>query len=176
MKVEFDATLDDFVDLNMRVRKRSRALRRSNWKMATVFALLMGFMGFTQGAGPLLANVLTGCRDAAIAGVAFILLLSALRPWEKWRIRKFYREQLATDGPIKIEVEISDSGVLVKQHGAQITYGWKSINSVEDSGDAIEIWKAGGPIVVRNRAFNSPGTRIEFLELCRNWAFSSKTS
>ncbi len=173
MKVEFDATLDDFVDVNMRIRKRSHVLRSFNWKVTMVVALTLGFMEFMRGDGPLWWNALAGCRGAVIAGGVFFALLTVLQPIDKWRIRRFYREQFATDGPIQVEVEISESGVSVRQHGAQITYEWKSIKSVDDRVDSIELWKPGGPVVVRNRAFDSAEMRYEFIGLCRSFTKTS---
>jgi hypothetical protein len=176
MKVEFDATLDDCVDATLRMRKRSRALRVSYWKIAGAFALLLGVTGFINGTNTFWWNLAWACRDAALCGGLFMILLAASRPWEKSRIRKFYREIYATDGPLRIEVEISDTGLSLTQCGAQVTREWKSITSIEEHGDAIEFWHNGGLTVIRNRAFSSPEQRGKFLALCRKWTAPPQTS
>ena len=178
MKVEFDATLDDFVDLANRVSERSKALKSSRRKLIGFCAVMCGFVFVisAHGFGSLWADVIVGCIGALISVAVYSALLRIIRPLFKGRFRALYREQYGTDGPIRVEVEITESEILVRQHGIQIVFGWKSVRAIEERGDSIELWRPGGPLIVRGRAFDSMEKRSEFLDLCKKWFNLSRGS
>ncbi len=167
MKVSFEATIDDFVDANNRILKRSKLVRR--WRMVniTVVFLITGAVIYLLYPGEQRVRITMALSIAAISA-AVIPLIHKSEVDNK--LKKFLKEQMGSDKPVKVEVEISDCGLSVKQAGTMILHEWQNISSVESTGDAVElINKRGGITVVRSRAFRAPQEQERFADLARNF-------
>ena len=176
MKVEFDATLDDFVDCTNRVQKRTGILRRFMRLWVVFLAVVAGVLSFVQGRGSFRDNVIEGCTDAVVVGTLVTIFLIITRPIVRRLNRQLYRRVLGADGPIRIETEIMESGIVMKQQGTQTGYDWENVTAIEDCANSIEIWNRGLLMVVRDRAFGSKEQRDEFLGLCRKWFDAARVS
>jgi hypothetical protein len=169
VKVEFDATLDDFVDVQNRV--------RVNWRRTAVASVLFGVLIGSICFGTPVERAFEGCINALFYGILLLVSPLIVRPLEKLILRRRfyrYRERIQTGRPVKVEVEITELGVLVRQLGTQRLYDWKRVQSVEERGDSIELWikrwHLHRPLIVRGRAFDSIAHRSEFLDLCKKWS------
>jgi len=167
MIVQFDATLDDFVDVTMRSLARSKAAQSSRWRVLAVFSLFVALALFVVVPGGLIIRI-GAALTAALANVVFSLA-TYKRSMEK-RVRRICRDQNGTDGPVRIEVELSESGVRASQLGAHYIYDWSKVINIEEAEDAIFFYKSDGTLLaVRNRAFQSPAEKSEFIQLARRF-------
>lgn len=167
MKVAFDATIDDFVDTNNRLLKRSRLVRK--WRIVNIAVafLITGTVIYLLYPGEPLVRITGALFIAAISAAVFPLIHKS--EVDK-KLKKFFKEQMGSDRPVRVEVEISDCGLSVKQAGTMILHEWQNISSVESTGDAVElINKRGGITVVRSRAFSAPEEQEQFANLARNF-------
>ena len=165
MQVQFDATLDDYVDVLMRSIAVSKAARNWRWKGSIIFGLLVGFSVFL---------ILTGSNVRKLgAGVlAFLLVTVANLAYYKSsyrkRVRKLLKEQMGTEGPFRIQVELTESGISFEQQKMRQIHDWSTLERYEETDDAIYFWKRDRSVMaVRKRAFESRANQDEFLEFAR---------
>jgi hypothetical protein len=175
-RIHFDATLDELVDTNLRLRTRSRTVQgyrtRSVWVAGGALCVA------------LLAVVFIRTRDAAVdisvanwgVLIAVALGLGAVFGYlyglyYDRAVRRQYRQVLAEQfggaSHFRCEIELRDEGVWVVQKGLEITFPWSNAAGVEDTGDAIELRFTPGIVVARNRAFRDGVDRARFLERAR---------
>ena len=116
-------------------------------------------------------NIIARAMYAVLAFVALVAVYPLIfRGSPRSRYIEYYREQLGSDGPFQCEVEISSEGIKIEQNGSQIKRDWSGVREIADTPGAIEfVWNSGGSVVVRDRAFESPEQRGEFLQLSRNF-------
>lgn len=167
MRVQFDATLDDFVDAALRQAAHSSVMKGWRWQEVGLTGVLCGIVCSALSAGPFGNRLFWGLFGGAIS--------AALYPWIRRRtlnrrLHKYFREQLKTSGPVEIQVEVSASGISTWQLGSQATHDWTAVETIQDTPDSIDIFTAsGGVIVVRKRAFRSELEQKEFLALARQF-------
>jgi len=174
VKVNFDATLDDFVDVSNRAIARSKTIKSfrfseklSSIACALVCAVVLGLRW--QGSSP--HKLLVG----VIAALLFLILFWALnyviwQPLRTRRLRRLCQERLGTEYPVAVEIEVTESDIITRQLGSEYRQAWGSISDIEEQEDCIEIRGRGGLLVVRGRAFHSDEERREFLRLCEKWS------
>jgi hypothetical protein len=152
MKVTFDATIDDFVDANSRLLKRSKLVRKWRWVNVLVVFLLVAVISYFLGPGAPVVKMV----EAIIGGAVAAAIFPAIHKSEvNGKLKKYFKEQLGTENPINIEIELSDAGLSVKQMGTLTAHDWPNILSAENTRDAVEVvYRRGGITVVRSRAFN----------------------
>jgi hypothetical protein len=166
MKVQFEFSAADLADAAHRATARSRVVRDWRWQANAMWSLLIAIALFFAISGSLTSRAIY-CALFCISIFAFIHWV--LKPSGPGRFIRYYRERLGGDGPFLCEVELTADGVTVRQSGAVITWPWSSSCSINDNpGDLELVFKTGGNLVVRNRAFQSQEQRSEFLRTCRD--------
>jgi hypothetical protein len=175
-RVEFDTTLDDFVDANIRMAGRTKTFRRQRtlyqWFTGTFFAAAL--------IASLVMRSLTtglpvpGTMWAVIVGLGLILGVLAgygSRRYFDWRVRRYYRricrDLLQDASSMRFELELREAGVWTRCRGIETSFAWSRLTNIIDAADSIELWFDPGLVVVRNRAFATEGERREFLNLAR---------
>ena len=167
MKVQFDFTIDDMVDVSERATGRSALVRSWRWRSTFVACGLTALMVYLVTSGSEGLRLFTAC---IAIGLGLSIFPSSMERARKSRLRRFLRERLGGDGPFRCEVELKPDGVAVSQAGTQSLRQWSAIAAIEETADAIEIIPRGaGTLVVRNRAFGSPAERAEFVRLARSY-------
>jgi len=171
MYIEFVATVDDLLDVNVRFLKRGKRRSYVGWTNPFligiyVLALLVLF-GFRPREWPrifasewhfvLLACVLIACQ----------LLVWLLQPiLLKNRLRDIIRKKYGVRRPFLVQLEIKPEGFWIKEMGAETTIGWAQIEGIEEGDDSLDvITRHSGMIAVRKRAFGSEEEMDEFMEL-----------
>jgi hypothetical protein len=92
------------------------------------------------------------------------------KSWSDRRYLKYYQEHLGGDGPFVCEVVITPEGVTTTQFGAETRRQWSGVKEIVDSPGAVEfVFRVGGMLVVRDRAFATPQQRLEFLTAARTY-------
>lgn len=162
MKVSFESPLEDFVD----VARKSAGTKRAFY--SNVFAVAIGYGGLI---GLVLYFVFRSVPIAVIsfAVTAAYVVISNLSI-SKRNIQKSYKQHFGTDDPIMIEVEITEAGLTFKQGAETITREWSSVESVEESDEAIYFHLRNKIVsAVRKRGFVSESEMEEFLRRSRTF-------
>jgi hypothetical protein len=167
MKVQFEFTLDDLVDVAERALDKSRLAASLRWRGGAATVLLAGACVYLVTWGPAPYRL---AFALAVGLVVAVFYPKAARSARQRRLRRLYRERLGAPGPFSCEVEITPSGITTTQVGARTTREWASIAAIEDRGDSIEFVTHGaGTVLVRNRAFRSRDEWREFLDTARGY-------
>jgi hypothetical protein len=167
MRIEFNYTIEDLVDVQLRVLKRSRAVRAWRLRDLAMTSLLSG--------GFLFAVIPEGITGRIIMGSIGLLLGAVLYPvlnemTVKRRLRKWCKENAGSDKTFTCEVELNQSGIHAKSNGTQIIYAWENVTDIQETQDSVDIYsERGGIVVVRNRAFTSPEERLQFIGLASQY-------
>ena len=172
MRVEFYATLDDFVDVTERSLKRSKEVRSWSWSNFIVSTLLAGSVFFLAAR----SSAISKFSFALIGfGIAIVIYPYFHRVLGKRRLLQLCREQIGSGGPVKIEVELSEKGVWTKQLETEILRHWAAVSKIEESHDSIDVVLLDGTMIaVRKRAFQSEEEKQSFLQLANHLLQTSR--
>jgi len=167
MQAQFDATVDDFVDVTLRTLAGSRTVRVQRWQGVLTTASLIAFSMYLifPASQPfkLLAGLLT---------LAFIPLanLVTYKSFLRGKLRAIAKEQIGGEGPVRVRVELTPFGIEVKQLGTRYSNDWSAIERLEETQDAIYFYKRDKScLAVRTRAFESQEIRNQFIELAKKY-------
>ena len=162
MKVKFDATFEEFVDV-------SRRSHQASW---TSYSVVLLAIVACAGAMAVLLHwvfeswfVTIGAALGGCAAGAHTLIESPDKA-----VRNHLKKQLDPDTPVPTEVEISEMGVSTKCLGHSLVQEWSTIEQIEETDDAIYFRnKFGQYCSARKRGFASDEEIREFLKLARSW-------
>jgi hypothetical protein len=167
MQVEFDATLQDCVDVTKRSLERSNKFRREVFIGATKTALWLGLPPLIWPFWLFRTRIWVGIVGAAL-GAAIHLL--TYRKRVEAELFKAWEKLLDGKERIRVEVNLSERGIAVSQMDAQNLYSWSMVSSLEETDDAIYFDKTDGLfLAVRTRAFAGKEEQRCFLEVARNY-------
>lgn len=174
MKVEFDFSLDDLVEVTLCSIKDDSWLRKARLQSAIFSGLLFGLLGYV---------ILPFSREfKIIIGITLSLLaaligLAKYESGQKKRLRKALKEKISSEGPFHCLVEITESEFAISQLGETIIRKWEEIKEVIDDNDGVLVQTRNDSItVIRNRAFPTQETRLQFIELATHYMNQSKNS
>ncbi len=172
MRFEFDATLDEIVDANMRLAEHAQAYRRerrrAQWLVAVCYAV---------------ASVVAVLRGIDVSGVAAAITLAfglasgmlgffVYGRFHDWYARRncsrMVRELYRGLEPVGCAFEVRQDSLWSRVKDIETTFPWSSLTRVNEAPDSIELWFNPGLAVVRNRAFRSRDERRVFLDRTRN--------
>ena len=164
MKVQFEFTAGDLAEVANRASNRSRVVQRWRFEGRMTWAVLVSFLVYaiTPGHPP---------GRAVFAALVCLLLVVVIprlsrTPGRNSRMLTYYREQLGGEGPFVCEVELSPAGLITRQLGAETTHPWSHVASATEVPGGIEfIYRPTGALLVRDRAFQTPESRQQFLAL-----------
>jgi len=163
MIVRFDTTIDDVVDVSMRSWANSKTMRLWRWQGAAVTGLMFAVPAYFLLGETARARLVITCA-AALIGIAFYLW--TYRENFRKRTQKLCREQIGTEAPFTVTVELLDEGISFSQMGARVIYEWSRIDRVEESADALYFFSRENMCsAVRKRGFESIAIKDEFLKL-----------
>ncbi|HEX6189524.1 MAG TPA: hypothetical protein VFZ40_15690 [Pyrinomonadaceae bacterium] len=176
MIVKFDYTPEEFVDAATRLLNRSKTYRRTWW-----YGLLATFV-FGWLASFVLVFVIFRQMSIAVAiGSVIGLLCVATYPFSqeasvRRRLRSFVRERYGETSSFVCQVELTPTQIRTADANCQIFHEWSEVREIRDVPDAVEIiTRGGGGIIVRNRAFETPEVRAQFIGLAKNYVDSGRT-
>ena len=167
MRVRFEYTIDDVIDVQMRMLKRSRAARAWRLRDLVITSLLTGVLLFA-----IIPEGITGKLIMASIGSLFAALSYAAfnERTVKRRMRKLYEEHAGSDKNLFCEVELNESGVHARSNGAQTFCAWEDVKEIQETQDSVDIYtNRGGLLVVRKRAFMSPEEQLQFIALANQY-------
>jgi len=168
VKVQFDFTVDDMVDVAERAVTRSPVARSWRWQGLLTSCLLSALVAYIVVPGSDARRLFAAVIGALIA--AAIYPFSAARS-RKRRLQKYFRERFGGDGPYSCEVELTPTGLVTVQSGTRTVRDWSSIVQIQETADSVDfVTKGAGSLIVRNRAFRSAEEHHAFVKLARSYA------
>lgn len=181
MRIQFEATIDDLVDLYERTSARSKVAR--SWvRQGVVWSALLS--AFLWG---LMVLVVAYCiwkiPELAVGLASVAALMGAVTTclFYRERIRQryyaYFREQFGNRDSFLFEAELSEAGIWTRQLGVQRMVEWSNVEEMTLREDAIEFYMYGGyAVVVRSRAFASTDEQQRFIDEARRHLNTSRTS
>lgn len=172
-RVEFDATLDEVVDANMRLVQHTATYRKQRRRY-------QWFVGVCVAGGEAVAilnmsyevpsyGTLVVATCAAVIGGLALGMLSGR--YHDWRVRRGYRrvlnEMYGGAEAIHCEYELRDNVLWSRSVHNETSFPWSRLTRVEDVPGCIELWFNPGLAVVRDRAFRNQEERRAFLGAVR---------
>src|SRR5882762_5657740 len=167
MRVEFNYTVEDLVEAQLRLLKRSRAVRAWRLRDLVLTSLFTGGFLFAVIPEEITVRIIVGSIGLLLGAVVYPFMN---RETVKRRLRKLCEENAGPDKTFNCEVELNQSGIHAKTNGIQIIYSWENVTDIQETQDSVDIYSGkGGLVVVRNRAFTSPEERLQFIELASEY-------
>ena len=123
MRVQFEYTLDDVVDVQLRALKRSAEARAWRWQDMVVTSLLSGVLLFAIIPGETSSRLIVGLIGLILGALLYPIVNEST---VKRRLRKLFQENAGPDKVLICEVELSESGVHTRQNGMEIIYGGRT--------------------------------------------------
>ncbi len=174
MRIEFDATIDEFADVHLRLLRHSRMARSARVKTILSTAFLTSLLLFVIIPEPLPMRLFWGSVGAVAAALVSAMFYERTT---RRRLLKYCRERLGTDGPVRVQVELTGQGISTKYKGTLIMFEWANVRAMNDMPDCIEfLTRDGGIAVVRKRAFGSPQQLRQFLDLSTEYLRRSQAA
>ena len=171
MRVQFEFTEDDLVEVYWRVFKRAperKAIRRNRIITVVVLAVLL----FAAIPGDSTIRLIGALAGLVISAVLYRVLD---KRFVKQSTRQFWRENSSGQQTAICEVELQESGVHTYQLGMEFVFPWKSIATIEETNNGIELNEEnGGLVVVRKRAFSNPTDQARFVETAKRFLHSAR--
>ena len=167
MKVSFEATFEDFMDVCIRTIKNSKghnSAKRNGWIISSIFVGLV-----------VLAIVPSTLGEKLIWGVIGSFLIALIYPYLyqkslENRARNYCQNQMGTDDAFLVEIELNPQGVTSKQLKTQVTHDWSAVQDIQVTSDKVDfIFQDGGITTVRARAFETPEQQEKFVELAHQY-------
>ena len=174
MVIEFDATIDDFIDVTIRALERSKTLRTWYWNGVVWIFVIVGPPVYLFVSGSTIVRLAIALGAAAIAVALQIWIFPET---SKGRIEKICREQIGTNDLVRIKAEVSDTGISISQMGIHTLHEWWTISAVEETDDAFYFDnRDGGSFAVRKRGFESTESKQQFAEAVKRYINSAADS
>jgi len=174
-RAEFEATIDDFVDVQLRMLERSRVAqgwrRRDRWWSAAITGIAVFLaMGLGRSSPPLVYR----------APVGVLWTIVYLFFFERWmgaqrisRITRYLREHLG-DGPVKVIIELRPQAMWTRQADTEMLFDWKNATAVEEAPAGVEVIFRNATVLARERGFAGPVERAAFANRARELMHSAR--
>jgi hypothetical protein len=164
LKVQFEFSAGDLAEVASRASDRSHVVQGWRWQGRMTWSVLISLLVYAVTPGQPTGRAVF----AALVCLVLIVVIPRLSRASnrKSQMHRYYREQLGGDGPFVCEVELSPAGLVTRQLGAETTHPWSHVASATEVSGGIEfIYRPMGALLVRDRAFQTPEGREQFLAL-----------
>jgi hypothetical protein len=163
MRVGFEATLDDVMDVQLRCLAPSATHRGLVRAGAIATGFLTGLVLAWIAPEDIEIKLLIGAGGFLAAVALFLFLYPRIL---NRALRRYCREATGGAESFEVQVELRTDGVWVKQLGNEVVVPWVNVRGIEEREDSIELLaRPAGMTAVRKRAFSSAGQMIEFMQL-----------
>jgi hypothetical protein len=163
--VQYESTLDDAVNAELALLRRSKTMQQSRW---------FGPLAWAAIAGGLFLIVI---QDYSIVGIGFsaavaVLVAVIYLPISSWtlkhRLRRLCADLRQTSDSIPFQVRLDEQGVHAEWEGILLRIAWSQVDVIEQNDQGVSFLAQSGTVVtVPSRAFSSQQDRIAFTGLAR---------
>lgn len=167
MRVEYDATLDEILQLHLLRDGESTITDRTRLRLRISAGIIVAVVVAALLPESMLARLLWGL----VAGIIVVLISPyTLRGAERKIGREYLREQLGGEGPIPFSCELTEEALVIDQGETHLRCRWDAVERIEETEEGILLrTSSGGLMAVRERAFVTPTQRAEFIRLARHY-------
>ncbi len=171
MRVQFEATLDDFVDVTRRSMPRFTKQKVRTWMNHLNASMFVGIAAIALTLRVFRGNVLVHLFVGLGAAVVSLVFLGVATPrLRDAKLRWYWARVLGSKSPVLIEVEVTSEGVSFRQSGTRTLHEWSSVERIDEEPDCICFRYRGGLVgVVRDRAFDSEAQKQQFIKEARTY-------
>ena len=174
MQVQFEYTVDDLVDVQVRALKRSAAARAWQWRERVITSLVSGVLLFAIIPGETASRLIMGAIGLILGALLYPTVNEST---VKRNLRKLFQENAGPDKVLICEVELCESGVHTRQNGFELIYRWENVKEVQETKDSVVIYAdRGSLLVVRKRAFKGSAEQKDFIELATQHLKTTQTA
>ncbi len=171
MKIQYESTIDETVEAEMRLIGRSKIARkweREGWVMgALILVLLLFYFCLCLCFGIPAEKPIIIISLAVLAAIAIYQVL--YKNIVKRRVRSFLIEQLGTDKPLPSEFEFDEEGLVFRRMGTETKFSWNIIKEINEGNKYIEfITDRGGIALIPNRIFTTTDQKEEWLKFAKD--------
>ena len=166
-RVEFDATLEEIADVEMRFARNTKTYRRgrrqSQWTVGVIVTGIMAVMleDHISPTGIAMFSTLSGLLSGFLYGAFY-------ERWVKQSYLRWAQELYGGASTVPCAFELREDVFWGKTGNIEVACQWSDGVSVNDKSDCIEVWCHPTLAVVRNRAFHSDSERQAFLQTARS--------
>jgi hypothetical protein len=169
-RLEFDSTVDEIVDVQLRLAQKTAAFKRqrrnSIWFVAVFSAVappVIFFWRVTDGQAVAVAAVV-GLILGPLAGYLYGRFYDY---YVKKHSRRMVVEMLGASQNTRCEYELRPDALWSRFRDMELTLPWSRLTRIEDGPGAISLWFDPGLAVIQDRAFRNADDRRQFLETVR---------
>ncbi|MGE5836538.1 MAG: hypothetical protein ACM4AI_18840 [Acidobacteriota bacterium] len=167
MRVRFEATLDEFIDVVVRLSRQQQAALPFWRRDPVVGAMLTAAVAYLAAGPPVGTRLIAAGFGLAIGTVIYPLFR---RLTVKRYVNRSCRKWLGDRPTAPVELEPRVPGLWVAQNDTEVLYPWRDITTIDDSRPDVEInFRYEGIIIIRARAFPDAATRAAFLDELREY-------
>src|SRR5262245_13120145 len=141
MRVQFEYTLDDVVDAQLRALKRSSAARAWRRRDLVLSSLLSGVVLFAIIPGETTLKIIVGVMGLILGA---LLYPKVNENTVKRRLTKLSQENAGSDKVLICEVELCESGLHIRQNSMELIYRWENIKEVQETRDSVDLYSDKG--------------------------------
>ena len=180
-RFEFDATIDEIVDVQMRMAHATQTFARQRrnqviWSgLAVVITAPLTFLYKAEqalGHAPPMFVMIGVVTASVVSGMAIAYLAGRYFDWRVARyVRRVLNERHAGAAHVRLEIETRPEGLWCRSSGIEATISWSQLTRTNDAADAVEFWFSS-PALFRlpARAFSSDGQRQQMLRAVKTLA------
>jgi len=173
-RIVYDATVDDAVDVSLRLANRTHAFRKQRQTNVIVVGIGAGlafFAAWMYTVGASLLHLVLATVAGTVFGIVFAAIYRRFLDKEiRTQHRKIVAEQFGGKTAIHSEIELRQDCVWVRQGGLEMLFPWTGCTGVLNNRHDIQMDFTLGICVIRNRHFASTAEREMFLETARRLA------
>jgi hypothetical protein len=174
-KVEFDATIDECVDVQIRLANHATTVGKRRRRSRVLFGLTIAvlfpasFFFEARHVTMLIAVVvgIVGLGLGTLSGYWYGIYID----WHiRYNTRRMITEMLRGVSTVRCEIELRPDALWTKARETEVSFAWSRLTSVDDADHGIELWFDPGLVLIRSRAFASTDARRRFLERVKELA------
>ncbi len=153
MKKEYQNSLEEGVEANLRLAEIAGIVRRQKWLGLWFMPLVFGLFYFIIGQEPPVKLVAAGLLSVLVFGIHFLSVKDQLRR----SYRKLLVQAQGTADPVPCSCEFTENQIIFNKLGQEFRCNWENVVGVRQTDTNIEIlMKPTGIAWIPIRAFDSP--------------------
>lgn len=165
IKVAFDYTLDELVEVTLRSQRKTKTYQRGVQRAILLAGVATFVLVYLLIRDEFWVRIAIGVVGAL---VSMGLNLWLVRKVGARRLKKYYRELIPDQWPIHLEIELNENGVVASERDSTTELQWSRIAKVEEANRAVEFTTREGKLfVLRARAFQSEEEKQQFIHFAK---------